>query len=137
MKKDASLKKQGIFMLIVLVLQYILGMTANLFVTFPQTKNEAALWEFAWSQLPIAAHIIVGSLLLIGGITLFVSSIVHKNKNWIVASTIGALALIFAGYSGSRFIPTQIDAYSFTMSLGFIIAFVSYAWGVYVSNVLS
>jgi len=134
MDRKETLKTHGIVIFILLILQYLLGMFTNLFIQFPQDKHDGQLWEFAWKQIPIAAHIIIGILLLIGALVLVVRSIRQKNKQWIIISSIGAISILIAGVSGAIFIPTQTATYSFVMSLSFIIAFVSYSLGIYRSK---
>ena len=133
MKNKSSLNKYAIVLIIILIVQYLLGMFTNSFVQFPQGKNEGQLWEFAWSQIPIAAHIIVGSLLLFGAIIFVIRSIRQKNKSWITASIIGGVGILISGMSGAFFISTQQDIYSYLMSIFFLVAFISYGWGLYSS----
>src|SRR5258708_2654539 len=101
MENSKTLKTQGIAMIIILAIQYILGMTANLFAKFPESASAGQLWEYAWSQFSIASHIIVGLLLLVGAIVFVVRSILAKDKKWIVFSTIGLVAIFIAGFSGA------------------------------------
>lgn len=126
-----KLKRQGIGMIIVLAIEYLIGMAANLFVEFPHAKSESTMWSFAFKNMPTALHIVIGILLVGGGIMLLVRSIQKKNKLWIYVSSIAFIALLLAGLSGSRFIPTQQALYSYVMSLGFIVALLAYGWGVY------
>lgn len=117
-----------------LVVQYALGMYVNLFVTFPDNATQTQSWEFARSQPALLAHIILAALILIGAIVLCIRSARYRSKSWIWASLIGLLAVLAAGASGAQFIPTQTDLYSYSMSLAFLIAFLSYGWGLYVSR---
>lgn len=124
------LRKLGIWMIGNLIVQYILGMTSNLFVSFPENGDAVIMWEFAWKQIPISLHIIVGVALLIFSIIILVIAIKNKLKNWTVAGTVGLISIFIAGFSGAQFIPTQSSVYSYLMSIFFIIAFVSYGWGI-------
>lgn len=117
-----------------LVVQYALGMYVNLFVAFPENATEGQLWEFAWAHWPVATHIVLAVLLLLGAIALCVRVARARIRPWIWPAFVALLALFVAGFSGGRFIPTQTDLYSYTMSLGFIVAFMSYAWGLYASR---
>src|SRR5438270_2365588 len=92
-----KLKRQGIGMTIALAIEYLLGMTANLFVAFPDSKNERTMWSFAFQNIPVALHIIIGILLVGGGIMLLIRSIQKKNKLWISVSSIGFVTLLIAG----------------------------------------
>lgn len=118
----------------VLVIQYLLGMASALFITFPQKEKEGQLWKFAWQQIPIALHIIVGFLLVVGTLALLIRSAVEKNKQWIITSSIATVSVVGAVIGGAFFIPTQTDWYSFLMAVSFIIALLAYFWGIYVSK---
>jgi hypothetical protein len=126
-----SLRIQGWFLLVGLVMQYALGMYVNLFVSFPDGLNEGQLWEFAWSQPALAAHIVLAILIFLGGIVLCIRAYLQQDKRWIWASFVGLLAVLAAGASGASFIPTQGDIYSYSMALFFIVAFGAYAWGLF------
>jgi hypothetical protein len=128
------LRSQGLEMLFALTVQYILGMITNLFVQFPDTTVEGQLWEFAWTQVSEAAHIILGLLLFIGGLVLVIRSITYKNRTWTVASSIGLAGILVAIYGGVRFIPTQSDPYSLLMSIAFIVSLLAYVWGLFKSK---
>src|SRR6267154_2185025 len=108
MKKD-PLRIQAHVILGILVLQYLLGMFADVFLQFPDTTNERTLWKFAGNQVAITTHMVIGFLLIIGGIVLLVRSIIRKNKQWIIASSVGLFALLAATIAGLQFIPTQQD----------------------------
>jgi uncharacterized membrane protein YhaH (DUF805 family) len=133
MKKD-TLRIQSHVMLGMLILQYLIGMSANLFIQFPNTTNKKVLWEYAIKQFPISLHIILGILLVIGGIALLIRSIHKRDKNWIWASSVGLLAMLIASFTGSQFISTQQNVYSFIMALTFIFAVFAYGWGIYKTN---
>lgn len=126
-----SLRIHGIFLTVALVVQYALGMYVNLFVTFPENATQSQLWEFAWSQKSLASHILLAFLILFGAIVLAIRAVRFKNVIWIRASGIGLLAVLAAGASGATFIPSQSDIYSYFMSLAFLIAILSYMWGIF------
>ncbi|HVA97040.1 MAG TPA: hypothetical protein VND99_05290 [Candidatus Acidoferrales bacterium] len=130
MKKD-PIRIHSHFLLGFLILQYLLGMFANMFVQFPDTTNEVKLWEFAKGQWPVMTHIILGALLVIGGIVFLIRTIRRKDKQWIIAASVGLFSMLVAGIAGARFVPTQQDVYSYIMAVAFILAFISYGWGLY------
>lgn len=134
MKDINPLKVQGIFLIIFLIIQYTLGMITNLFVTFPTHKTNGQLYAFAWTQIPLALHIIVGIFLLLSALSLIFRSISQKDRSWIFASLIGGLAILSAGINGAIFVSTQMAIYSLLMAFSFIIAFISYGWGIYSSK---
>ena len=133
MKKD-PLRILSHVILGVLILQYLFGMAANLFVQFPDTTNENAHWEFAKTQATIVIHIVLAFLLVIASIVLLIRAIRRKDKNWIIAGSVGLFAMVAAFLSGAEFITTQADGYSYAMAVTFILAFLSYGWGIYKSK---
>jgi hypothetical protein len=126
-----QLSRSGIGMIIALVVQYILGMINNFFVTFPDTTDRGVLWRYAYSHFSEAAHIIIGILMVPGAIVLLVRSIQNHDRNWIIASAVGFAGIFISFASGGLFVTTQSDSYSLVMSYGFIAALVAYAWGLY------
>lgn len=131
MKKKDPLRMQSYGILAALLVQYLLGMAANLFVAFPDTANKRALWEFARSQSLVMLHILVAFLLVIGSLIMLIQAIRRKEKHWIIAGSVGLVAIVIAFIGGLQFIPTQQDGYSYAMAVAFIIAVFSYGWGIY------
>lgn len=134
MKPQNPLRIQALVLMGALVVQYALGMYVNLFVAFPESGTEGQLWEFAWSQPALAAHIILAFLILFGAIAFCIRAARRRNKALIWSSLVGLLAVFAAGASGATFVPSQTDLYSYSMSLAFIIAFLSYGWSLYASK---
>ncbi len=131
-----SIRKQAIGLIFGLAVQYALGMYVDLFVEFPEGADKGQLWQFAWSQIPLAAHIILGILIVLGAIALCVRAARSRNKTWIWASAVGLVAVLFAWGSGASFIPSQTDLYSYSMALSFIVAIMAYVWGLYADRTL-
>jgi len=130
-KSQSSSRIYAVVIIGLLVIQYALGMETNMFVQFPETSDVGQLWEFTRSQLPSGAHMWVGALLVLSAIIFVIQSAMKKNRNWIVSSAIGLIAIAAAFYGGVMFVSTQLDAYSMVMALAFIIAFLAYGWGLY------
>lgn len=130
-KSNPQLRLQGFFIIGFLLVQYLLGILSNLYVQFPDNNTDWQHWHFAKGQLLIVAHIVVGMLLLIGMIVLYIRAFRSKDKIWKIASGIGLGSVLLAIMSGSEFISTQSAIYSFVMSVLFVIALGSIAWGLY------
>ena len=92
------------------------------------------LWEFTQTQMPVVLHIIVGFLLLFGTLALLIRAIRFKERIWVISSAISLVAVLTAVVTGSFFITLQADVYSFIMALAFIVALLSYGWGLYKSE---
>jgi hypothetical protein len=133
-KTQNGLRVNAIFMIGVLVIQYALGMVANLFVQFPNTTQPGQLWEFARSQFPTMAHIVIGTLLLVGAIVFVIRAARANNGGWIASSAVGLVAILTAFYGGVMFTSTQVNAYSLLMALAAIVTFLAYGWGLYASR---
>lgn len=130
MKRD-SLKIQSHFILGFLIVQYLLGMYANLFVQFPDSTSEKTLWKYAGNHVSVDIHMIVALMLVIAGIVLLIRTVLRKNKYWIIAASVGLFSILVATVAGVEYIPTQQNIFSYIMGIAFILAFVSYGWGLY------
>jgi hypothetical protein len=133
MKKD-PLRIQSASLAGLLILEYVLGMYVDLFVAFPDGAQGDEAWKFAMDQGPVVAHVAFATLLVLGGIAFLIRVIMLKRKAWLAPAIIGLLAIFVAGGSGDEFIRSQSDAYSYTMALAFIVAFVAYAWGAFLPS---
>jgi hypothetical protein len=133
-RSNHLLRIHGMTLILGLIVQYILGMFTNLFVTFPDTTIEGKLWEYAWTQASEATHIILGLLLFIGTLVLLIRARIYKNRTWTIAASTGLAGILLAIFGGVRFIPTQNDPYSLMMSIAFIVALLALVWGFYFSK---
>lgn len=102
-----------------LILQFVLGMLANLYSKIPNPPYDV------FHQLGyINLHAINGTLLLALSIMLLVKSRKTVSFKPVLGGLIGiALAFTF----GELFVFTQVEIFSFFMSLSFIGAFLSYS----------
>lgn len=116
-----------------LSLQYILGIINNLYVSFPNTKNEETLWRFAWSQVTIALHIILGVGLIAVAVAIVIAAGKKTVKSWILPAWFGFTSIVAAFIFGALFVDFQADVYSFLMAFFFITSILSYVWGIYKS----
>ena len=79
-KAQSGLKTHGIFMIAFLVIQYVLGMVTTMYVQFPDTTQPDKLWAAARSQFPSAAHIVLGTLLLVAAVVFVIRAAKQKNQ---------------------------------------------------------
>jgi hypothetical protein len=130
MKKD-PIRIQAHVIFGFLILEFLFGMFVNLFVQFPDTRKEQLLWEFAKGQASLIIHMVIALLLVIGGIVFLARTIRRRDRQLIVAASVGLFTILAATYSGMEFVSTQQDPYSFAMATAFILALVSYGWAIY------
>ena len=133
-KTQTGLRTYAIVTLVFLAIQFVLGMITNLFLPFPQTDQPGVLWDFARSQLPIFAHIIVGIGLLVSAIVFVIRAARQQNRGWLGSTVIGLIAILVALFGGVNYTTFQQDTYSLIMSLGFIGAVLAYGWGLYANR---
>ena len=117
-----------------LAIQYALGMAINLFVEFPSESSPHALWDFTLHNALIMSHLALGTLIVFGAAAMVVRTSRKKAVTWKIPATAGLACVLIAWAAGDAFISLQAEALSYLMSLAFLLAMFSYAWGVYRSN---
>lgn len=134
MKNKNPLTRQGIGLIVMLIIQYFLGMYVNLYTSFPDDKDKLKLWEFAGTQIPLVLHMAMGTLLVIAGLVLVISSYKCKSDSWKFASLFGFVGIVLAAFTGERFVSTQQEIYSYGMSSFYILSVLAYCLGIYNSK---
>src|ERR1700693_4812958 len=86
-------------MMILLLIQYVLGAAYNLYGTAPTAAKKVE----PFSSPLIAAHVIVGTLLIVGGVYVLVISVRAKARLAVTTSSAGLLSLLAAWGTGSAF----------------------------------
>jgi hypothetical protein len=109
-------------MLILLIIQYVLGIAYNLYGTAPTASKKLALF----SSPLLAAHVVVGTLLILVAVYLVVLAIRARVPVGIAMSVVGLLALLGAWGSGSAFAQKGADGYSMAMAVLTAVALLCY-----------
>jgi len=126
------LRRRATATLVVLLVQFLVGMAVNLYVTIP-TRHPGAgsgpylsgalasvLWSFS-SGLPLLiVHVAIGAVLLLSGIELVVHAARSRHGPalvWLAAG--GLVAILFAGFNGASFLKYDQNISSMLMSVGF------------------
>lgn len=110
---------------ILLLVQFLLGMLVNFYVKIPQDNPGLA---FQQSGLLIAHSLLAVLLLVSAGVCLWLAI---KTKQSTKAAVSGIVSILVAFIAGHIFVGTQNDLWSLVMALGFIAAVLSYvpiAW---------
>jgi hypothetical protein len=123
---------------VLLVVQFLFGVSVNLYVTIPTHHPGAGsgpylsgavssvLWSFS-SGLPLLiVHVVIGVLLFLSGIELAVHSVRAGRRPVIWLAAVGLMAIIFAGFNGASFLKYNLNISSMLMSVGFAVAVVCY-----------
>ncbi|MDE1846933.1 MAG: hypothetical protein KGH52_02635 [Candidatus Micrarchaeota archaeon] len=109
----------------------MLGMTLNLFVSFPNIpagSSDQTYFNAIFTTPFLLEHFIVGVGLLLGSAWILIGAIKTKIRNAPFTAAIGLVSLLVAYVSGFEFLLSgfQSNIFSFTMSLGFVAALLSY-----------
>jgi hypothetical protein len=132
--------------LLLLAVQFLIGMVVNLFVTVPATHPGAqapnyfvgvaqgVAWALASSTWSLKLHAVVGLLLFLAALALIGLAIVARRRAWIVAAVLGLLGIMAAGFNGASFMNYGENFSSLLMSVGFLVAVCAYAIGCYVTR---
>ena len=126
-----TLDRQGLGASIALAVQFALGMIINLYVEFPADTSPHTQWEFAIRNPFIVAHLVIGTLIVLGAVTMVVRAIRQNTTTWKLPAAFGLVSVLAAWIAGDTFVTTQADLLSYAMSLAFLLAILSYGWGIY------
>jgi heme A synthase len=118
----ARLRMASLGAVVMLILQFILGMIYNLYGTVPTTKKPIGLF----SSPVIALHVILGILLFIVAVVLLVRAIQARHKLSIWMAAIGLLSILGAGFAGLGFSGSGANSASLGMALAFAVALACY-----------
>ena len=123
----ARLRRSSLGAVVMLIVQFILGMIYNLYGTVPTSAKPVGLF----SSPDLALHVILGFLLLLAAIGQLVQAIGARHQLSIWLSAIGLLSIIGAGLAGLGFVGSGADGASLGMSLAFATALVCYVFLVF------
>lgn len=140
---QARLRRQSITLLAMLALQFILGMILNLFVALPskhpgQDGNYFVRsgHSFAWAitfggGVTLFLHVLVAIGLLVHSIFFIFRAVKLGSKHWIWTGAIGLVGIMAAFSNGLSFLDFNKDFSSFIMAMGYIVATIAYAVGIF------
>ena len=133
--KNGRMRRVATWLLVGYALQFIFGMTANLFVTLPEQHPGVGSTEYFGGVLKgliwaldggggwvLATHAYIALTLVIGAGILFFMSVWLKSKQWIIASTTALLFTIGAFFNGLSFINYNHDFSSMIMACCWLVA---------------
>jgi hypothetical protein len=136
--------RTGYFLLLmVLVVQFLLGMAVNLFVTI--TRNhpganppeyfggvaESVTWALLHGPLLLVLHAGLGLLLVLLSVNLLAQGIQARTRRILLPAALGAFGIVSAGLNGGSFLNYDEDFSSMIMAAFFAVAVVSYITGLY------
>jgi len=126
-------RQGGLALLILLAVQFALGIGVNLYVTLPAAGHPGHASWFGNGAL-LALHATLGMLLILGAIFVLVRAIMARNATLIITSAAGLVAILLAAFFGSGFTDKLTDGYSLGMAIAFAVALACYAIGLYATS---
>ena len=128
--RQAGLRQANLALLILLAIQFALGIGVNLYVTLPAAGHPGHASWFGNGAI-LAFHAALGMLLILGAIFVLVRAIMARNATIIVTSAAGLVAILLSAFFGSGFTDKLTDGYSIGMALAFAVALACYAIGLF------
>jgi hypothetical protein len=133
----ARLRGTSFGALVMLIVQFAIGIVVNLYVTVPAADQGSLLHAVgkALSDPPaaLASHAGLGLLIVLAAIGLVVRAVIARHVPTIVTSVIGLLAIIAAAVNGVRFVADGgPNNASLAMALSTAVAMLCYAVSLFV-----
>ena len=124
--------------LLLLAVQFLIGMVVNLYVQVPSVHPGAGAsdyfigvvqgvgWVLVHGTLALWIHTVIGLLLVLASFVLLGLAIASRRRVWIIISLLGLMGIAGAGFNGASFLNYGHDFSSLIMSTGFLLAVISY-----------
>jgi len=140
------MRDQFLGTLIFLIVQFLLGMAVNLFVTIPTDHPgarppeyfsgvaQSVTWAILHGHVLLQIHAVVGLLLVLQAFGLLVTAIRARTRDLIIVTSFGAVGVLAAGFNGGSFLNYNQDFSSMIMATFFAWAVVSYAVGLFLTG---
>src|SRR6516162_9398616 len=100
--RQAGLRQASLAIVIVLIVQFALGISVNLYVTLPAAGHPGHSSWFGNGVL-LALHATLGMILVLAAVFVLVRAIMARNTALIVTSAAGLVAIILAFFFGASF----------------------------------
>jgi hypothetical protein len=137
-----GLRRLGLGLVGLCVVEYLLGMLLNLFVAIPHHHPGSAGSEYfgrAWQSLLwgishgglLAAHLSLGILILLGSLTLAALAFRVPNSGLRSVTVLGVLAVVAAGFNGASFLSYGQNVSSMVMAAGLAVALLCFSWVIF------
>jgi hypothetical protein len=136
-RKISGLRLQLMLAIALIAIEIALGVAVNLFAKLPAAdKGTSGFSAFgdaiASGPASLAVHTVVGTLILLAGISVLIRTISIRSITQIVLAALGLLTVLMAWGSGTAFIGSQADGASFSMTIGTVVALLSYTVALFV-----
>jgi hypothetical protein len=132
-----EVRRGAAILLFLMLVQFMLGMTVNLFVQIPSShpgSNAANYfggvvtvvpWALGNGNFWLRVHVAVGLVLLLGALLTLVRS-TRAHGRWLTVGILGFIGVLAAGFNSASFLIYHEDFSSMLMATGFTLAMGSY-----------
>ena len=128
--RQAGLRQATLAIVIVLIVQFALGISVNLYVTLPAAGHPGHASWFGNGPL-LAMHAALGMFLVLAAVFVLVRAIMARNRTLIATSAAGLVAIFLAFFFGSNYTDKLTNGYSLGMAIAFAAALACYVIGLY------
>ena len=146
MDRDRQLQTGLLSLLVMLTVQFLLGMAVNLFVKIPDQHPganppeyfsgvaQSVTWAILHGHILLAIHAGFGLFIVFASVGSLVRGIQTRRRGIVLAVIFGFIGVLGAGFNGGSFLNYHEDVSSFLMATGFALAVVSYAIGLFLAS---
>jgi len=127
------LRRANLAIVIVLIVQFALGIGVNLYITLPAAGHPGHSAWFGNGPL-LALHVLLGMVLSLAAIFVLVRAIMARNAALIVTSAAGLAAIGLAFFFGASFTEKLTNGYSLGMAISFAAALACYTIGLHAAS---
>lgn len=136
--REAAFRTTLGFALGMLIAQFLLGMTVNLFVTIPGNHPGAnppdyfggvatsVTWAILHGGIWLTLHAILALLIVLGAVGALVQAIRLGGRGRVTLAVLGFIGVLAAGFNGGSFLNYNQNFSSMLMAVGFALALTSY-----------
>jgi hypothetical protein len=128
----ARVRRGSLAALVLLVVQFGIGMYVNLYVTIPRGDHGSGLGSaIANGPAMLSSHAVLGLLLALVAIGVLVQAVMARHRGAIASSALGLLALAAASAAGASFTSSGDAGASMGMAVMTGVALLCYAVNLY------
>lgn len=141
-----QLRNQFLGTLIFLIIQFLLGMAVNLFVTIATNHPganppeyfggvvQSVTWAILHGHVLLIIHASLGLLLVLNALGLLIAAIGTRSRDLITVTSFSLFGVLAAGFNGGSFLNYNQDFSSMLMATFFAVAVVLYSVGLFVTG---
>ena len=141
-----QMRNQFLGTLIFLIVQFLLGMSVNLFVTIPTNHPganppeyfggvvQSVIWAILHGHVLLQVHAVLGLLLVLNALGLLIAAIKTRAGDLIWVASLGLFGVLAAGFNGGSFLNYNQDFSSMVMATFFAWAVIAYAVGIFLTG---